>query len=137
MEQKDYLMKEIEKIGLLLRAIIGGFINKKENLYITAENHFEITKEMLLNEIGFDLNRFITLNEAASNMYLLQFKGINSENIELLAEVITQFGIHEQSGDKRMFFEKAIQLYELCERTDKTFSLDRNRKINEIKNALK
>ncbi len=136
MEQKDYLMREIEKIGLLLRAIIGSLINKKEDFSITAENHFEKAKEMLLNETGFDLNKFLTLNEAASNIYLLQFKGINPANIELLAEAMTQFGLNEQSGNKRMFFEKALQLYELCERTDRTFSFDRERKISEIKNAL-
>ena len=136
MEQKDYLIREIEKIGLLLRAIIGSLINKKENLSITAENHFENTKEMLMIEIGFDLTKFLTLNETASNIYLLQFKGINPENIELLAEVMAQIGINEQTDNKRIFFEKAIQLYELCVRTDKTFSLDRERKIEEIKNAV-
>ncbi|MEI7500404.1 MAG: hypothetical protein WCK84_08125 [Bacteroidota bacterium] len=132
MEQKDYLMREIEKIGLLLRSIIDSLFNKKENLSITVENHFEKAKEMLLNEIGFDLNKLLTLNETDSNLYLLQFKGITSENIELLADAMAQFGIKEQSDHKRLFFEKAIQLYELCERRDKTFSINRERKIKEI-----
>jgi hypothetical protein len=136
MEQKDYLMREIEKIGLLLRAIIGSLFNNKENLSLTVETHFEKTKEMLLDEIGFDLTKFLKLNEMDSNTYLLQFKGINSENIELLAEIMAQFGIKDQSDDKSLYFKKAIQLYEFCERTDKTFSLNRERKIKEIKNAL-
>ncbi|MCX6252789.1 MAG: hypothetical protein NTX61_18805 [Bacteroidetes bacterium] len=63
MEQKDYLMREIEKIGLLLRAIIGSLSNKKENLSLKIEDHFENTKELLLNEIGFDLGKFLTLDE--------------------------------------------------------------------------
>jgi hypothetical protein len=136
MEQKDYLLREIEKIGLLLRAIIDSFFIKNENLSITIENHFEQTKEMLLSEIGFDLRKLLTLNETDTNIYLLQFKGMSSENIELLAETIAQLGFTEESDHKRLYFEKAIQLYELCERTDKTFSMNRKRKIEKIKRAL-
>ncbi|MCX6245733.1 MAG: hypothetical protein NTU98_13645 [Bacteroidetes bacterium] len=136
MEQKDYLMREIEKIGVLLWAIIDSLINNKENLSLTVETHFEKTKEILLNEIGFDLDEFLTFEETASDVYLLQFKGMNSGNIELLAEVLAQFGRNEQSENKRLFFKKALQLYALCERRDKTFSFDRERKINELKNSL-
>ena len=132
MEQKDYLMREIEKIAILLRAILGGLINKKEDFSLTIENHFEKTKELLLNETGFDLDKFLTMDEASSSIYLRQFKGINPGNIELLAEVMAQFGRNEQSDNKRLFSEKALQLYRLCDRTDKTFSFDRKKKIEEI-----
>jgi hypothetical protein len=136
MEQEDYLLREIGKIGLLLRAIIGILTNNKENLSLTIGNHFDKTKEILLNETGFDLAEFLTLDETSSNKYLLQFKGINPENIELLAEVLAQFGRNEQSDNKKSFLKKAIQLYALCEKTDKTFSFDRERKMNELKNAI-
>jgi hypothetical protein len=136
MEQKDYLMREIEKLAILLRAILDDLINKKEDFSLTIENHFEKTKELLLNETGFDLDKFLTMDEASSSIYLRQFKGINPGNIELLAEVMAQFGRNEQSDNKRLFSEKALQLYRLCDRTDKTFSFDREKKIEEIKNDL-
>jgi len=51
MEQRDYLLREIEKIGLILRAILGTLFNKTESLAIGIENPFEQTKELLSNEI--------------------------------------------------------------------------------------
>jgi hypothetical protein len=129
-------MREIEKIGLMLRAILGGLMNIKGNTSLTIENQFEKTSEMLLQEAGLDLKKLLTLDETEAYNYLLQFEGINPENIELLAETMTQFGISETSDRKRMYFQKAIQLYELCAKTDKTFSLERQRKIAEIKSAM-
>ena len=136
MEQKDYLMREIEKIGLLLRSILGSLTNKNENLSIEITNPFAQTKELLINEINFDLEKFLILDESATKEYLSNFTGINSSNLDLLAEIVFQFGISEQSDKKRIFLEKALQLYELCSNTDKTFSSARERRINEIKNML-
>ena len=129
-------MRENDKIGMLLRAIMDSLLNKNENFSISAENLFKQTNELLISEIGFDLDMFLTLDESASKKYLSQFNGINADNLALMAEVIFQFGINKQSDNKRICLEKALQLYELSERTDKTFSVDRKRKIQEIKNAL-
>jgi hypothetical protein len=136
MEQKDYLMREIEKIGLLLRSILGSLVNINENLSIEVQYPFEQAKELLIHEINFDLEKFLTLDESATKKYLSEFTGINSSNLELLAEIVFQFGISEQCDNKRIFLEKALQLYELCSYTDKTFSSQRESRINEIKNRL-
>ena len=136
MEQKDYLLREIEKIGLLLRSILNSLSGRKENLAITIENHFEETKEMLFNEIGFEFDKFLTLNESASKDYLSQIKGINPENIEILAEIFYRIGVNWNLDKKSIFLEKALLLYEICNISDKTFSFIREAKIEEIKNAL-
>jgi len=133
MEQKDYILREIEKIGILLKAILNNLFGKKENFATTLENQFEKTKELLINEINFDLDKFLYLNKSDSKDYLTKFKGINTENLELLGEIIFQFGINGQTDNKRLFFEKALQLYELCNAKDKTFSIERENRIKEIK----
>lgn len=136
MEQKDYLMREIEKIGLLLRTILDILIHRKENLSLTAENHFDNLKEMLNHQTGFDLNHLMLLHGAAAGEYISQFHGMNSENLELLADIMFQSGISVQPDQQRTYLEKAIQLYELCSDLDKTYSPARENKINEIKKAL-
>lgn len=136
MPQQDWLMKEIEKIGSLLRAIIDRLIHLNQNEAIQAEDPFETTKELLFNEINFDLDKFLTLDEADCDVYLHQFTGVNSANLELLAEVFFQLGINGDSASQRMFLEKALQLYELCNTKDKTYSITREEKINEIRNIL-
>jgi len=133
MEQKDYIMREIEKIGLMLRSILGSLINKKDNLSIETPTSFELTKELLMNEINFDLAKFMSLDESAANGYLLRFKGFHSDNLEVLAEILFQFGNSDPSDIKRLYFEKAVQLYELSSNIDKTFSSTRESRISEIK----
>ena len=135
MEQKDYLLREIEKIGMVLRAILNSLIGKKEEIEINI--NFEKTNEQLINEIGFDLEKFLSLDLSSSKDYLSNFNGINTTNLVLIAEIISQFGINEQTENKKIYLEKALQIYELCNLTDKTFSFERESKINKIRNILK
>ena len=51
MEQKDYLLREIEKIGATVRAIWQKIVGGKDNLAITIEHQIENAKGQLLNEI--------------------------------------------------------------------------------------
>lgn len=136
MEQKDFFLKEIEKIGLVLRAILNNFLGKSENLSTTIKSGLEVTNEQLFDEIGFDLKQFLMKDELTSKKYIASFKGINSINLELLADIIFQMSINKQTTDKGIFLKKALFLYELCNKTDKTFSFERENKIKIIKNAL-
>lgn len=136
MEQKDYLLREIEKIGMVLRAILDKLFNKTGNPAITIESRFAQTSEQLLDETGFDLIHYLTLEETASLQYLAQFRGMKATNIELLAEVLFQSGMQEQTERRRVFLTRALQLFQLCIRTDKTFSFEREEKINRIENML-
>ena len=135
MEQKDYLLREIEKIGLILSAIKQKLFGGKENLAITLENKIESAKGMLLNGTGFDLYIFLTLNVEDSNEYICSFEGFSVENIEILAEYVSQIGFSDEFGKFNKYLEKALQLYELCNLKSKTYSLERETNIREIKNA--
>jgi len=136
MEQEDYLVREIEKIGMLLRGILNSLMHRNENLAITVVNPFEETKEMLRDEINFELDKFVSLDESSAKEYLLQFSGMNIVNLELMADVLFQCRIITPSENSRSLLEKALQLYELCNTEDKTFSRSREDKMNEIKKAL-
>ena len=136
MEQKDFLLWEIEKIGTLLRMILNSFTGKNENITISNKCQFEKTKELLFNEIDFDFEKFLSFDISSSKDYILQFNGINTDNLELLAEIILQFSINEKSEKRKTYLEKALQIYELCNLTDKTFSFERESNITKIKKLL-
>lgn len=136
MQQRDFLLREIEKIGLLLRAILDNLMGKSENLGFTTAYDFEKTNDLLHTETGFDLDHFVSLDEASGKTYLDQFTGLNVMNIELLAELLYLSGIREQGDKRNVLLEKALQLYNVCENTDKTYSFERQSKINRIKSAL-
>ena len=136
MVQRDYLLREIEKIGAIVSAIRQKIFGVKENLAITLEKQIEATKGMLLNEMNFDLDKFLDLNVEDSNEYICTFEGFSIENIELLAETISEIGFDDKCDNSQKYLEKALQLYELCNMRSKTYSLERETNVNAIKNIL-
>ena len=136
MEQKDYLLREIEKIGLIMSAIRQKIFGGKENTAITLESQVEAAKGLLLNETDFDLDIFLDLNKEESDKYISSFEGFSVENIELLAECISQIGFSDNPNNSRKYLEKALQLYELCKLKSKTYSFERETNVMKIKSAL-
>jgi len=129
MQQRDYLLREIEKFGAMLGVILQKICGGKENPAITLEKQVEDTKGMLLNEMNFDLDKFLSLNIEDSNEYICSFEGFNVENIELLAECVSEMGFNDKCDNSKKYLEKALQLYELCNSKSKTYSLERETKI--------
>ena len=136
MEQKDYLLREIEKIGLLLKAILNKLSGYKEKMEMLPEKYQEDTRELLSKEMGFYLDKFLMLDEPGAKEYINQFMELNTENLELLADILSETGLREKSDIQRVLFEKSLQLFEYCNLKDKTFSFDRENKIRGLKNML-
>ena len=136
MEQKDYLLREIEKIGIIIRAMLQKFFEKQDNLAIRPEKQLEDAKGMLFKDLSFDLDKFILLDNEASTIYLSSFEGFNVENIEHLAVFIAQIGFNGETGNSETYLEKALYLYELCNVKSKSYSVKRAANIQDIQNAL-
>jgi len=70
-----------------------------------------------------------------SNKYISGFIGFNNDNIELFANYLFQIGSSNKSDNSKKYLEKALQLLELCNLQDKTYSSERelNIKITMIK----
>ncbi len=136
MEQRDYILREIEKIGSIVNAIRQKIFGGKEKLSISSEHQIDHLKEMLLKGANFDFDHFLNLSEKDTHEYLLEFKGFSNKNIELLAETISEIALNDKTQHAGKYFEKALQLYEICNFRDKTYSLKREEHIKVIKNAL-
>jgi hypothetical protein len=135
MVQRDYILREIEKIGAIISAIrqkLFGGKGGNENLAITIENQVENAKGMLLNKINFDLDKFLVLNLEESNEYISTFDGFNLENIEHFADYLSELGFNAEYDDSKKYLEKALQLYDFCDLKSKTFSLEREAKLSKI-----
>lgn len=136
MEQKDYILREIQKIGAMIRAIGQKLLGGKDNLAITLEHDLLEVKGMLLNEINFDFDKFMIINEEDSIQYLQSIDGFNNENIEELAELLAQIGYNLKSDASKNYFEKALLLYRFINQSTKTFSFERENNIKKIENLL-
>ncbi len=136
MEQKDYILREIEKISKIISSIRQKLFGGKDNLAIITEQERNDLNGMLLKEINFDFEKFLELNPEASGEYLSTFEGFSIENIESLAELISQIGFIDKSEQSKKYLEKSLQLYELAILKSKTYSFDREMKIQMIKQTL-
>ena len=136
MVQRDYILREIEKMGAIINAFRQKIFGGSENLAITLEKQIENSKEMLLNEMNFDFDKFLTLNTEDSNEYISGFEGFSVENIELLADCLSQIGFDDNCDNSKIYLEKSLQLYELCNLKSKTYSFEREANISVIKNIL-
>jgi hypothetical protein len=136
MVQRDFLLREIEKIGAIVSAIRQKLFGGKGNSAITLERQIENAKGQLLSEINFDLDNFLDLDIDKSNEYILSFEGFSVENIELLAECISEMGFSNKCDNSKKYLEKALQLYDLCNLKSKTYSMERETNIMTIKETL-
>lgn len=136
MEQKDFILREIEKIGKIISAIRKKLFGGKENAFSSSEKQYNDLSEMLLREVNFDLENLLSLDLEKAEEYLGSFRGLNVEGIEQLADIISEIGFTNSGRESAGYLEKAVQLYDLCNVLSKTYSLERETKIAAIKKAL-
>ncbi len=135
MQREDYLLREIEKIGLMLQMIIKKLIVKQEKLPNQFDYQLKEANEMF-REIGFEMDEFLQLDPSAIEDYLMKIDGMREPNIELLGDLLSEMGMSTEPDLCRVYLEKALNIYELCNSRDRTYSIDRENKINNIKNML-
>ncbi len=133
MEQRDYIEREIEKIGVMLSAILQKIMGKGaiETPLTIAE-----IKNKLQAETGFDLDKYLSLTAQESDGYIDDFRGFNLENSELLAEILAQTGYNEKSDKAKIYLEKALHLYELCDLMSGTYSFARAQQVTLIRSCV-
>ena len=136
MEQKDYILREIEKIGQMLNMIRKKIARAEINNSLPIDFQFYELKNKMISETGFDMDDFLEMNNDAAEEYLDNFKGFNVTNIQFLADIITLIAMKADHDTKNKYLVKALYLFEYCNSLDKTYSLNREQKIYNLKNLL-
>ncbi|MDX2444544.1 MAG: hypothetical protein QNK30_12160 [Bacteroidales bacterium] len=136
MEQKDYILREIEKIGQMLNMIRKKIVGAEMNNSLPVDFQFEEIKNKMISETGFDIDDFLMLENEESEQYISNYKGFNVANIQFLADIITVLAMKTDPDTKNVYLNKALYLYEHCNSIDKTYSLAREQKIYNLKNIL-
>lgn len=137
MEQRDYLLREIEKIGAIIMVIRRKLFGGTDEPAITVENQAEALKEMLLSEAFIDLNELLAMDAEDTDKYLAGHERFNVANIELLAQTLSDLGMTSTPPFSFALLEKALQLYKICSLRDRTYSFEREAAISTIREALK
>jgi hypothetical protein len=133
MEQKDFILREIEKISVMLQYLIGKFIPSKT--IQEQQTTEELINKELQEQYGNDLNFILNVNVTDFDSVFSKNKGFTFENIELLADLLFTLGNNEYSKDLK-YLNKALELYEYVDVKSKNYSIERANKINTLKNSI-
>ena len=135
MQKEDYILREIEKIGIMLQMMIKKLVVTREKLPEQFYNQLGDIKTNLA-EMEFDLDLFLELNNQESSTYLSGFGTLNSRNIEYLGDLLKEMGTRSEPYMDKNCLNKAVYLYEYCNTTERTFSVERENKILELSKIL-
>ena len=161
MEQRDYILREIEKLGMILRAIMTKIFGGNANNPLPQEKQFEEVTQELLENANFDLIAFIRMDDARAISYLDERRDFNIQNLEDLALILEKLGATEplpplplnaEPGIKEpqiagpfelqlveirsLLLKKALLILEHCRDTDRTYSFERESRIRALKTAV-
>ena len=137
MERRDYLLTQIQQLGRFLRRIIEMMMGKSsssnlEELMNQQQGEFK-------ENCGFDIELLATPDFEELKDAITANNSYNSENIELLADfmvLLTSKNIDTPPTKIYRLKQNALKLYELLEVTEKTFSVERQTKIAELRRDL-
>lgn len=130
MQQKDFILREIEKMSILIQYLLGKYKPAKSvEEYQTNEKSFNMEFK---EKYGKELEFFLNLNPQNFEKEFCKTKGFTFENIELMADLLLKLG-NDDYSDSQKYLNQALAMYLFIDKTSKTFSMERIQKINELK----
>ena len=137
MASRDYLIRQIEEMGLFLAILLRRILKMKE------ENQLEqletVVREELLQELKLDIDQVIVLeNEDFLNAIK---KHLTTEyQLERLADILMVLGKENLKSyllTKANYLQKSMFLFVYLQENSSVFSYERREKIMEIQEALR
>jgi len=134
MYEKDYILRMIEMLGDLLRAIFGWI--GKGKLEEAGDKINEAYLTFLRKDAGF----FHRIPEADLTTVLLSDHHYTHGHLEVLAGLMHAEGaLHEAKGDKEAavaFYRKSLRVYGFLEENDRTWSEARRNTMDSLHATL-
>jgi hypothetical protein len=135
MYEKDYILRMIEMLGDLLRAIFGWIGKGKLEEAETKINEAYLT--FLRKDAGF----FHRIPEADLTAVLLSDHHYTHGHLEVLAGLMHAEGaLYEAKGESRLaagFFRKSLRVYTFLEENDRTWSEARRDTMATLREAIR
>lgn len=136
MEQRDFILREIEKIGQMLQMILEKLKRRDPKVKETLPAEVQEVSGQLLEEMGFELEKAASMDGEALGIYLAGLKGYSVSNVELLADLLSGMGFTMQDPAGSEYLNGALRLYEFCRDQDRNYSIVREQKIGDIRAFL-
>jgi hypothetical protein len=135
MYQKDYILRMIEMIGDLIAGILG--LIRKGDFNKASEEIGKIYHDVLREESSF----FMKIPEENLTHKLLREHNYTNGHLEILAELFNiEAELEFARGNKKeslILFSKSLILFEFIDNEQKTFSFERIKKMELIRERIK
>jgi hypothetical protein len=135
MYQKDYILRMVEMLSDLIALILG--LIKKGDIRQASERLERVYYDLLKQDAAF----FRTIPEDRLTVTLLEQHNYTNGHLEVLAELFNaEAELEMAEGNNQGSLEysrKSLLLFEYIDKEYKTFSFERDRKINSIKDRIK
>jgi hypothetical protein len=134
MERRDYILDEIQKFGQMVMGLIGKLVqNRRSQQYDFNLSMADLEFE---SEAGFNLKMLMEMDKENLEAFLANHHELNSENIELLADLLIE--ISDDPGIvPKVSLSRARDLLQIIDVRDKTYSVERAGKLDFIDGKLK
>jgi len=136
MQQSDYILREIEKISVLLLGIMGKLRKQEEKEMTFREEDYNDACDEILDQADFDLDKLFCVPPNRFEAFFRTTHGFDDRNIEVLADILLSMGKLSQPPRKKMMLSKALEVYMYLDKHGKIYSMERALKITEAKELL-
>jgi hypothetical protein len=135
MYQKDYILRMIEMIGDLIAGILG--LIRKGDFNKASEEIGKIYHDVFREDSSF----FMKIPEENLTHKLLREHNYTNGHLEILAELFNiEAELEFARGNKKeslILFSKSLILFEFIDNEQKTFSFERIKKMELIRERIK
>ena len=136
MGSRDYLIRQIEEMGVFLALLLRRILKmKEENQQASVES---VVKESLLQELKLDIDQVVVLE---NNDFLSVAKQYftSEDQLEKLADILNVLGQNIETSfslTKSNYLLKSFFLFTHLQETSSVFSYERRAKIKELQKII-
>ena len=137
MASRDYLIRQIEEMGLFLAILLRRILKMKEENQ--QEQMDSVVREALVQEFKLDIDQLVVL-ENNDFLEVIKTKLTSDDQLEKLADILRLLGSENQqtfSPTKANYLRKSLFLFVHLQETSTVFSYERRVKILEIQEILR
>jgi hypothetical protein len=139
MEQRDYIMRQIEQLGQVLAQMLARLLGLKQQG--SASLRVEELRLIYKNELDIDLEELVKISEDDIIMFLKTKNKYFEHHLEIIADILhataeNYFNNHQLLNDGKNLLRKSVKILEYIQTSERIYSIDRIQKIQKIKNIL-
>ena len=131
---EDHLERQIDQLGRVLGKILSDLTGLKGRG--RAANGLELVNQTVKGELDVDMQQLLDLPSERFIDVLKTKMRFNDEHLEKLADILLLIADDSRLIEKKQLYEKCLAVYKYLERTESSFSFERQWKINRIRRSI-